>query len=226
MGKNAKNRDIALARWAKVRKKEEQRIRSDPEALRMKAAICGFLAGDGSVQYRKERSYYRSQIDFFPDDSLMKNKYLEAVRYVYGKKPSTIIRDNVFNVRIASNTILRDIRHIADFGLYKWTLPYSLFSIEGTREAWLRAFFSAEAYVSKKYVRIQTVNKKGMLSISKVLEELGIEHKYYEYKPKNINHSLVSIICIIKRDSRLRFLENIGFWHSRKTKQLRKSLNL
>ncbi len=218
--------ELALARWAKVHEKERQNIKSNTKALKLKAAICGFLAGDGSVQYRKERSYYRSQIDFFPDDVLMRDKYLKAIKAVYKKEPSVVIRDNLFNVRITSNTILHDIRSIANFGLYKWTLPYSLFSIEGAKEAWLRAFFSAEGYVSKKYVRIQTVNRKGMLSISKVLKELCIEHKYYEYKPKNVSHSPVSIICIIKRDSKLRFLEKIGFWHSKKTKMLRKSLNL
>ena len=154
----------------------------------------------------------------------MVNEYFKAMKYIYGKRPHISIRDNVFHVNLTSSTIFKNLAKLANFGLKTWSLPN--FKVNGTKEAWLRAFFSAEGYVSEKTIRVQTVNKKGMLSISKLLNELCIEHRYYEYKPKKINYSPVSIICILKKDARTRFLKNIGFWHSKKERKLKKALNL
>jgi hypothetical protein len=59
-----------------------------------------------------------------------------------------------------------------------------------------------------------------------LLDNIKIDHRNYEYTPKNINHSKVHIIRIHKKQSRLQFMNKIGFWHSKKTNALIESLNL
>ena len=48
-------RKSALLRWKKKLDNDLAKIPDDKIALLRKVALCGFLAGDGSVQVRKER---------------------------------------------------------------------------------------------------------------------------------------------------------------------------
>jgi hypothetical protein len=215
-----------LARWSKVHGKERANIRSDAESLINKAAICGFLAGDGSVKLRKEKSNVHHEIKFFPDDPEMLEYFCGAMKHVYGRIFSIKLRNNFYYVRLTSRTIYEDLIEHSTFGLLDWSLPWKLFKINGAKEAWLRAFFSAEAYVGPKCIKIQTINKKGMGQVSQLLREMEIDHRCYEYLPKNKKHSPVSIIFINKKKSRELFRQKIGFWHSKKSNTLSKTLGL
>lgn len=221
-----RNKKVAIARWSKILAKEKQEIKNTPQILILKAAICGFLAGDGSVQLRKEKTINHYQIDFFPDDVLMKDIYLKAIYSVYGKCPFTRQQGKFYSVRITSRTIFEDLNQIAAFGIKTWRPAHALFSLNGAKEAWLRAFFSAEAYVGPSSIKIQTVNKAGMLEISKLLNELSIDHRCYTYNPAKTNYSPVSIIFINRKNARRVYLEKVGFWHTKKTAALRKTLDL
>jgi hypothetical protein len=198
----------------------------DENSMLLRSALCGFLAGDGSVQVRKVKTYYHYQLDFFPDDKFMMKTYYDYMKIIYNRVPSTRIRDNVYHVRITSRAIVEDLLEHSQFGIKEWSMPEELFSIEGAKEAWLRAFYSAEAYINDNVIRIQTVNKNGMLAISKLLLSLGIENRVYYYQPKKQNWSLVTIVTINKKEARRIFFDKVGFWHSKKTKTLKKSLNL
>lgn len=226
MNFSERNKKVALARWAKVLAKERSLIPFDPETVRLKAALCGFLAGDGSVQKRFREKWYHYDVKFFPDDKIMLRTYCDILKKIYRKTPTITIRDNVFHVVLTSRTVFEDITNMADFGIYKWGLPNKLFSTPGAKEAWLRAFFSAEAYVGPNSIKIQTVNKKGMKAVSNLLIELDIHHGCYTYRPKNPKYSVVDIIVIIRKEARIKFYDKIGFWHSKKTDKLKKSLNL
>jgi len=127
---------------------------------------------------------------------------------------------------MTSRTIAEDLCSYAAFGVHKWTLPHCLFSTKGAKEEWLRGFFSAEAYVAPDVIKIQTTHIPGMKKVSSLLQELGIENHYYEHKPKNENHSKVGIIHIRGVEPRTRFYNNIGFYHSKKSLALKKSLDL
>ena len=152
--------------------------------------------------------------------------YIQQIKKIYDKIP-TVRKDKKFcSVRFTSKVAVEDLYRLAKFGLKRWTLPKSLFKIKGAKQNWLRAFFSAEAYVCSKCIKIQTVNKMGMKDISSLLKEMSIEHNYYEYNSKKKSESPVSIIIIIKKESRLNFYNIIGFWHSKKTKALKESLGL
>jgi hypothetical protein len=226
MNLSERNKKVAISRWSKLHKLETDTISNKTEHLILKSKICGFLAGDGSVQIRKEKSFYHYQIDFFPDDEFMLQNYLMAIKKIYKKTPLVRRRDNVYVVRITSKVIVTDLKKITSFGLRNWTLPESLFNTKGTKEAWLRAFFSAEAYVDKKSIKIQTINCSGMDRVSKLLSELGIENKLYEYIPKQKNCSKVYIIMITKKDARRKYYNSIGFLHSKKTERLKKAVVL
>jgi intein/homing endonuclease len=221
------NRRIALSRWNRVHGLEIDKMNdNDPENIRNKALLCGFLAGDGSVQERKEKSFIHYQIDFFADDDKMMDTYLDLMKTVYGKLP-TIRKHNRFtSARITSKTIVQDLKKIASFGIKTWAPPESIFKINGTKEAWLNGFFSTEGYVEPKAIKIQTVNKNGMTKVAELLKELGIENGQYKYTPKNKNHSEVHIIRITKKDSLNIFKEKIGFSHKKKTEVLNKALGL
>lgn len=181
-----RNKKVAIARWKNAHSKQRSQILEGKDAILMKAAICGFLAGDGSVQKRKEKNYYHYQIDFYPDDNIMERVYISQIEKVYNKTPLTRKDKGFSNVRFSSKVIYEDITKFSRFGLKNWTIPKKLFNIKGTKENWLKAFFSAEAYVNDKVIRVQTVNKEGMKEVSKLLKELGIDNNYYEYNSKKI----------------------------------------
>jgi hypothetical protein len=226
VGISERNRKIAISRWNKKHSEEKSKIKNDTETLLLKASICGFLAGDGSVQKRKEKNNLHYQIDFFPDDCLIRDTYIKQIKQSYKKTPSVRKKNNYYAVRITSKVIVEDLFKIAKFGTKKWTAPKTLFSIKGAKENWLKAFFSAEAYVSSKSIKIQTVNKKGILDVAKMLKDIGIHSNYYEYEPKKENHSKVFMLFINKKEDRLKFLNKIGFWHKKKTKILSEALDL
>lgn len=226
MNLTERNTKVALSHWARVLNKERAKIKNNKKGLTYKAILCGFLAGDGSVEIRKDRKYLHYEIRFYPEDRIMLHEYCKAMKYVYDKIPKIKRKNKFFYVRLTSRTVVEDIVKYSNFGLYKWTLPLELFNVKGAKEAWLRAFFSAEGYVNNWSIKIQTVNTNGIKEVSKLLNEIGIRHKYYEYNPKKNNHSTVGIVVIMQKESRKTFYEKVGFWHSKKTNKLKKSLNL
>ncbi len=219
----------AILRWKKKLDKDLVSIPNDKKSLLKKVALCGFLAGDGSVQMRKDKkggNYFRYQLDFFPDDEEMLKVYLLFIKEVYNLFPKVTIRDNMYDVRLSQKFIVQDITKLCKFGLYKWNFPKELFKIEGAKENWLRAFFSAEAYVGKKVIKIQSVNIKSIRQVLKMLSDLEIKGNYYEYIPKNKNHSKVGMIFINDKNSRFNYYYKIGFWHLKKNKILKQALGL
>ena len=213
-----RNRKVAISRWKKVLETETARIPHDDKSTILKSAICGFLAGDGSVQVRKDKLPHHYQIDFFPDDKKMLDYYCKFIKKIYNKMPSLSRRDNVFVARLSHKYIVIDLLKYCNFGIYTWNLPIELFNVPGAKEAWLRGFFPAEGYVNlnKKYIKTQSVNIEGLKQVSSLLKGFGINNNIYEYIPKNKNHSKVLLLFIGSYDSRKIFQDKIGFWHLKK----------
>jgi len=224
MNKSEWNRKVALSRWSKVQNEEKNNILSDWEGKKLKSAICGFLAGDGSVKLRNMGTYNKYEIDFFPDDKIMLKTYIQYIKKVYNKMPSIRRKGKIFAVRITSRTIVEDLIAHAQFGIKKWKIPFELLSDLEYKKYWLKAFFSAEGYVNNNTIKVQTVNKEGMTQLSNLLNELLINHNLYSYKPKIENYSEVYIIMINQKEARRKFCKDIGFWHSKKMQILKKSL--
>ena len=156
----------------------------------------------------------------------MLEAYLFFIKRVYNLNPTITFRDNVYNARLSQKFIVHDLISLCKFGVHTWSFPVKLFKIRGAKEAWLRAFFSAEAYVGKKVIKIQSVNIKSIKKVKNILSEFKIKSNYYEYLPKNKNHSKVGMLFLNERKSRLIYYKDIGFWHKRKSMALKKSLGL
>jgi 6-phosphogluconate dehydrogenase len=122
------NKKVAISRWEKKHAKEKSMIRNDVQALLLKASICGFLAGDGSVQKRKEKNNFHYQLDFFPDNCLTRDTYIKQIKAVYKKAPSVRKKNNFYAVRLASKIVVEDITEIASFGVKKWS-PQKFYSL-------------------------------------------------------------------------------------------------
>jgi len=191
-----------------------------------KALLCGFLAGDGSVKKRKEGNNIHYEIGFYPDDELMLKSYCNAIFYLYSKQPLVKKKDNFYSVRISSKTIYEDLIFYGKFDTCDWSIPDAILQNEPMLVNWLKGFYSAEAYVTPKVIRVQTINLEGMKQVSRALHHLNIENKYYEYSPKKANHNRVGIVIISKKSARESFLRHIGFSHSAKTTGLVKALDL
>jgi DNA-binding transcriptional regulator WhiA len=217
---------VADNRWNKKLKEEKNRLLNNSKSRLLKSAICGFIAGDGSLQVRKEKTFYHYQLDFFPDDKEMLEKYVEFIEYVYYKKPLVQEKKNFFSVRLTSKTIIVDLLRYAEFGVRKWTIPNKLFKNKKDKKYWLKAFFSAEGTVNSCRIKIQSINKEGLKQVSKLLNDFNIDHREYTYIPHKPSYSQVYVIMIMKRNSRRKFAKEIGFWHTKKEKILAKSLSL
>lgn len=217
---------MAQARWSKIQNNEKESFLTGSEADKIKAGICGLLAGDGSVQIRKQGKYTRYDLYLFADNKEMVENYIKFIEKIYSKKPNIFLRYNMQVARITSRTIVEDLTSNSKFGIHTWDLPYSLFSVKGAKEYWLKGFFSAEGYVNQKYIKTQSVNIEGLEKVSKLLREIGIENRTYIYKPKKPNYSDVGMLFIRPKEARKKFYEKVGFWHSKKESNLKKSLGL
>jgi hypothetical protein len=152
------NKRVADSRWSKILEKERALIRNDECGAILKSAICGFLAGDGNIRVNHNKTHLGRlncsyEVRFFPDDVVMLQTYCSALRRVYSKAPSVTDHDAFFEVRLTSRTVVQDILSLSTFGIHSWSVPKSLFDIPGAKQAWLRAFFSAEAYVNNRVIR-------------------------------------------------------------------------
>ena len=219
-----RNKKVAENRWKKVHDSEMALFRSDSQALLRKASICGFLAGDGNVQFRTKGNHY--EIRFFPDDYSMVEEYIQSIQFIYNKSLKFKVKKNFFWVAFTSKSIYLDLINTTRFGLYTWLPPMTILTNSKAKINWLKAFFSAECYVASDHIKVQTVNPVGMELVSNLLTDVKIGHSTYFYKPKNPNYSLVSIIVINKKQDLKLFQKTIGFWHSKKNETLEKGLTL
>ncbi len=218
MGIRQRNRKCALSRWKKVRQRELGGITPDKRLL---ARICGFLAGDGSVQVRKESNgKEHHSIEFFPDDASLIEPFTGAFEAVFHKTPRIFKSHNHYRLRIFSKSAVTYLREIGTFGVACCLPPASILTSEESAIEWLRAYFDSEAYVGTSCIRVQSVNKEGLALVGRMLGRMGITINEFEYVPKNESWSRVYILVISKKSDRLKFLNKIGFNHKRKRVKL------
>lgn len=217
-----RNRKVALARWRNHRNKVYDYIAQNQTSatLVLKARLCGYLAGDGSVTERHDRLNNKMHYDifFYPDNEVMMQKYLESFHAVYGKTPTVKSLKNYYRVRIACKAIYTDLLRTAKFGTLEWNVP-KFITTQPQRIEWLRAIFDAEAHVSSSDIRFQSVNFQGIQSIKTLLNQFGIISKIYTYERHHKNWNTNYILVIPTRFAQ-NFLNRIGFYHSRKQAKL------
>ena len=217
-----RNKNAAVSRWSKIHEKEMENISKDSGMNYLRARLCGFVAGDGSVMVRKDnRGSMHYVLRFFPDHESLIKPFSESLMKLYGKKP--IVKENFSRQGVIcySKVVVEDILRMGKFGILKWRIPFNILTDERSKIEWLRAFFDTEGYVNNDQIKIQTVNKKGMGDLRKLLMEFDIVPKKYVYNPKNKKWNTVYILHIGTKEDRLKFLNTIGFNHSLKKRKLR-----
>ncbi|MFH1473690.1 MAG: LAGLIDADG family homing endonuclease [Candidatus Aenigmatarchaeota archaeon] len=216
-----RNRRNVISRWKKQHEKELERIKSKKNVNFLKARICGFLVGDGSVYIRKEKQSGKvhHEIKFFPDHESLIKPFIYAFKEAYNKTPKVIKKNNYYVIRINSKIVILNLLSLCSFSSEGWTIP-SFKEVECKKE-WLRAMFDSDSYVGNEYVRLKTINKKGLEHVKKLLLEFKIKtSRIYVYKPRNEKWKTNYMLDIRDKKSLKIFLKDIGFNHKLKKEKL------
>lgn len=220
-----RNKLNVQSRWRKIQQVEKQYIeRNAHKYPYLKARIFGYLAGDGNIYIGKTKSNQHHSARFFPDHYSLLEPFCKAFELVYGRVPLVYKSQNFYRVTIDSKIIVQDIINQANFGVKNWKVPFNLLIDKLSKQEWLRAFFDCEAYVCKNHIKVQTINKEGILEVKSLLEEFDVSSRYYAYTPKNEKWGVNHILFIVKEDMK-HYLDNVGFNHSLKQDKLKKSQN-
>jgi DNA-binding transcriptional regulator WhiA len=221
-----RNRANIRTYWQKRQAKERAWISNNSKnKLHLKALVFGYLAGDGHVGIREEKDLgAHNEAAFYPDDPSMMSQFLVALKAVYNITPTIRKHQNFYSIRFNSKVVIEDLLKNAAFGVRTWSIPHFVKTDKNLLKDWLKAFFDAEGYISNKVIRVQTVNEKGIKEIQKLLGLFHIKSRRYKYLPKNIKWSANHILVISEKESRLKFLNEIGLNHSIKLTKLKESL--
>ncbi len=217
------NRKKILIRWGRIHAAEQEYItihamKNEP----LKARLHGYLCGDGSVSCRKERKNGKMhhEIRFYPDHVSMAASYIDAFHLVYGKRLKLKELTNHYLVNVNSQVIVHDLLRDGSFSSMGWRVPIWVARNQENSKEWLRAFFDAEAYVSDKEIRVQSVNKIGLRQVKSMLEAFGITCREYTYKRKNKRWNINYHLAIRGQENRYYFLKKVGFNHIKKLNKL------
>ena len=214
----------AKAHWLKNHQPIREHIKKEHHKLsKEKARISGFLMGDGSVSALKYPVSTNQHHDFcfYPDDLKLAEMFSEDFQKLYLKKPIIRKANKYFKVRVSSKPAWEDLIKTGKFDSLNWEFPKS-FSTNEEKIEWLRAIFDCEAYVGKKAIQLQSVSIKGIISVRDLLKEFRIESKLYKHKRNNEKWNTNYILCIMKREDRIKYFNYIGFNHPTKQEKLKK----
>ncbi len=216
----------ALTRWNNYNKKiiDNLKVKNKPHHLLLKAKLCGFLAGDGTVKMRRENknvTIINYEVNFFPDHISLVIPYIQAFEELYCKKPSIKMDGKLYRIRTKCKIAYLDLSKIGKFGLYNWEVPLNFLKNDKLKIEWLKAFFDSEGHVSNRDIRLQSVNEKGLQQIKQLLLDIGIESRMYKYERKNKHWNTNYILSIIKKNHRKMYLNKIGFNHEIKLSKLK-----
>ena len=225
MGVCERNALVARNRWTRVHDLEHARIRTDEQAMCMKAALCGFLAGDGRVTHQNNNGVHHWALGIFPDDMMMLSMCVHILESVYAKTPYITKKNKFHLLQLTSRVVVEDLQEIGTYDTHGWRIPEWIMNDKLCLISWIKGFFSAEAYVGHKTIRVQTVNQKGMSQLSRALSSLSIKHNCHTYQPRQKTYSTVYIIIIAREAERSKYARQIGFWHEKKTRALNKALH-
>ena len=224
------NKKVAISRW----KNEEKRFKKHLDGVnkreykKFKARLLGFISGDGSISIIKEKKRPNAEhhdISFYPDHESMIPPFIEAFKFLYIKEPKISQKINHYSVKVSSKFACFDLIKTSKVGTHDWTVPFDFLNYKEYKKEWLRAFFDCEAYVAKKVIQVQSVNKSGLFQVKILLEDFNIDSKIYEYHRKEKNWNTNYILCINKKEDRKKYLNSIGFNHQIKQEKLNNQIN-
>lgn len=192
---------------------------------KLKASLCGYLAGDGSLtkSLNKSRKNFHYYVRFYPDDLEMAENIDNAFYKLYNKRLKIVKHKpyNCYLLQSGNKVVYYDLIKIGTFGTLDWRVPFDFLKTNHMKIEWLRAFFDSEAFVGDRTIQVQSVNKNGLNDIKKLLLDFGVETtKIYEYKRKNKNWNINYLLNICGKENLKNYLKLVSFTHSIKRKKL------
>jgi intein-encoded DNA endonuclease-like protein len=216
-----RNKQVAILRWKRIHRREKQYAEKHKRGnIHLICRLCGFVAGDGNIYIGSKKTNRHYLLRFFPDHSSLIKPFKNAIMNIYNKKPKVRKLKNYFCITIDSKTVVLDLLRYAKFGKLNWNVPKIATTKRNARE-WLRAFFDCEAYVNRAYIRVHSINLKGLKQVKNLLAHFDIRSKIYEYRPKNKKWNANYQLMIFRKEDRIKFLREIGFNHAIKLKKLK-----
>lgn len=210
-----KGKKGALSRWSKVYNLENALIKPNKYNIHYKARICGYLAGDGKIFSKKGYNHYA--ISFYPDDISIVESYVTAFTKFYKKIPAVKPLHNYFYVNCNSKAIFHDLTSTTTFGVKKWRAPYKILYNKKAISEWLRGLFDSDGSVnvSKKTIRLQSINLTGLKDVKYFLSYLKINSFISKYNG-NENRGVAYELYIPKYSEVYKFYKIVGFYHKLK----------
>ena len=180
------------------------------------ARICGFIMGDGTIDRRKEKEWFHSEIRFYPDNLQVAQIFADTFEYLYSKRPTVTQLKNYYCVRAISKVACDHLLGIGSFSSLEWRIPIRLLSNKKVKTEFIKALFDCEAYIGRRNLQFQSVNKKGIEELRTLLKDMGISASVYEYKRKNPKWNTNYILVISRKENIKRYAKLIGFNHPEK----------
>lgn len=211
---------------------------SSKRMSKAKARILAYLVSDGYVDmkmqknthkymgvkgmtYRKSKSR-KVKIAFYNNCPILLNKFTTDFKKVYGITP--IYSGKRRELMVGSTKVYEDLIRYCKFGSRQWIIPTEIkHGSDDIKREWLKAFCDAEGHVENykrdKRVIISSINKKGLISMKKLLNSFKIDC-YINGPYKNCYRLKIS-----KKHNLLNFKQNIGFNHPEKQNKLNFIIN-
>lgn len=191
-----------------------------------KVEILGYLASEG-CEYETRTTY----IEFDPRRNNTYKRKKIATIIEFSNKNLTIQKHfhnlmcKVFNyetnftkngsLKILRKQVIKNLKLYMKFGSHNWRVPEVVLKSKDLtiKKMFCRAFCDGDGTIEthKKEIRIDSVNKHGIKQLRKLLSELEVDSKFYEFSSR---------FRLVIKDVKV-FKKNIGFLHPEKDQKLR-----
>ena len=156
--------------------KRSNRVEMSKELVRIHAHLCGdgglyeYKTSEKDRVNRAEIAYFNTNVDLINSFRRDMNK-LFGVKMTYSKKR--------YKVKVSSIRIAKVLLNLSEYGTREWRIPQCIQqSPREYRIEWIKAFSHDEGYIppNRKVIRIKSMNLKGLIDLSEMLDSLRIEY--------------------------------------------------
>lgn len=209
-------------RWARV----HSQVRLKNKLSKEKIAIMAYLSGDGYIKVREKSFHY--DIQLFLDDLVIAKRAVNLFKKEFGIIPKIrIVPSTVgsgvgyYKVEVSSKPICLHLLSIANYDGLRWSIPKNI--SKPLLKEWIKCFFDCEAYVNNfaSQIQVKSVNCSGLNDIQDKLFLFGINSKVYGPYDNGENHNPYFMLSIYNSEDVRRYNQLIGFYHSRKKRELK-----
>jgi len=152
------------------------------------AEIIGLLCAEGCHIFRYEtyietaegkthvhNNHKSERIEFYNKDQKLLLHFQELLNKEFKYYPKVTKHGKI---NLCRRDIIRDIISNTNIGHLKWKVPDSIMAGNlDIKISFLRGYFDGDGTVSNR-VRMFSTNKKGLMQVSKIIEELNIKHTF------------------------------------------------